>query len=139
MESASRLATSDLFGHVPGDPPATRRSRITNNPLSRNSTATATGRRVNDLFLSYLRAMTDRSCTGQADALRAAELMVAAEEARARLLAGNGDADGVVRIENLAARAVRKLGLDRQQGQKPKKTLADYAREKAGASAGGAA
>jgi hypothetical protein len=104
-------AQNDLFGHVPDDPVPTRRARVTNDPLSRNSQSTATGRRVADLYRSYLRAMPDRSCIGQADALRAAELTVAAEEARARLLAGSGDPNAVVRIENLAARAVRKLGL----------------------------
>src|ERR1700733_1666666 len=109
----SDALTSDLFGHVPDEPPATRRSKTTNDPMSRVSQSTATGRRVADLFRSYLRAMTDRSCIAQADVLRAAELVVAAEDARAKLLAGNGDAVAVVRLENLAGRAIRKLGLDR--------------------------
>lgn len=61
--------------------------------------------------------MTDRSCVAQADALRAAELMVAAEEARAKLLAGEGDANAVVRMENRAARAARKLGVYQQSGK----------------------
>lgn len=136
MENAVRLLQVDLFGHVPDDPVPTRRSRVSNDPFSRNNAGTARGRRVNDLLRSFLRAMSKRgNCLAQADALRAAELTVAAEEARAKLLAGEGDANGVVRLENLAARAVRKLGLDQQQSQRPKKTLRDYAREKAGQAA----
>jgi hypothetical protein len=49
--------------------------------------------------------------TTHAAVLAASELLVAAENARAALLAGRGDVDQVVRIENLAARAVRRLGL----------------------------
>jgi hypothetical protein len=131
MPLVPEALAADLFGHVPDDPIPTRRSRTTNDPLSRNSQATAAGRRVADLFRSFLRAMADRGCIAQADALRAAELTVAAEDARARLLAGAGDADELVRIENLAARAVRKLGLDQQRAAKPKKTLADHLRQKA--------
>jgi hypothetical protein len=127
-------AQSDLFGHVPDEPAPQRRSRTSNNPLSRNSAATATGRRINDLLRSYLRAMSDHSASAQADALRAAELMVAAEEARTKLLAGDGDATIAVRLENLAARAVRKLGIE-QQERRRKKTLVDYARERAGQAA----
>jgi hypothetical protein len=114
------LTQSDLFGHVPDDPIPTRRARTTNRPLSRISQSTASGRRVADLFRSYLRGMSDRGIAAQADAMRAAELMVAAEEARGKLLTGDGDANGVVRIENLAARAVRKLATYQQQSGKPK-------------------
>jgi hypothetical protein len=135
MPSAAVTMTVDLFGHVPDEPVPARRSRISNNPLGRNNAGTARGRRVNDLLRSYLRAMNNRSCFAQADALRAAELMVAAEEVRAKLLAGEGDASAVVRLENLAARAVRKLGLDQQQA-KPRRTFAQYAREKAARKAG---
>ena len=45
-----------------------------------------------------------------ASILAAAGLTVAAEAARAALLAGGGDIEQVVRLENLAARAVRRLG-----------------------------
>jgi hypothetical protein len=48
-----------------------------------------------------------RSPVEQAAAIRAAELTVASENGRAKLLAGNGDANEVVRLENLAGRAVR--------------------------------
>jgi len=136
MPSAAVTLQVDLFGEVPDEPVPMRRSRVSNNPLCRNNSGTARGRRVNDLLRSYLRAMSNRSnCFAQADALRAAELTVAAEEVRADLLAGNGDANAVVRLENLAARAVRKLGLDPEQA-KPRRTFADYAREKGARKAG---
>src|ERR1700691_2251097 len=95
------LTAADLFGHVPDDPVPTRRSRVTNDPLSRISQSTAAGRRVADLLRSYLREMTDRSCHAVAEAQRAAELTVAAEaeEARGRLLAGQGDIDEVSKAE----------------------------------------
>jgi hypothetical protein len=73
------------------------------------------------------------STIAQSAAISAAELVVAAEDARSKLLAGNGDPDQVVRLENLAHRAVRKLGIDRQQNAKPKKSLAEYVRERAAA------
>jgi hypothetical protein len=43
--------------------------------------------------------------------LAAAELIVAAERARAEFLAGRGDVEQIVRLENLAARSVRRLGI----------------------------
>jgi hypothetical protein len=115
------MRQGDMFGHVPDDPGPMRRARATNRPLSRVRQSTAAGRRVADLFRSYLDGMIDRSCVAQADALRAAELVVAAEEARTKLFAGNGDANGVVRMENLAARAVRKLAAYQQQSAKQKR------------------
>jgi hypothetical protein len=120
----------DLFGHVPDDPVPTRRDRLTNEP-TRNSHGTPLERRVKDLFRSFLRDMTNRSAYAQADALAAAELTAGAEEARRRWVAGKGDIDEVVKAERLARHAVRKLGIDRQRAAKPKKTLADYSREKA--------
>jgi hypothetical protein len=89
------------------------RSVRTNNPfaggLSKNTSA---GRRVADLLRSFLRAMGDPSdAVLQSNALRAAELTVAAETARAKLLAGDGEIDAVVRIEGMAARSVRGLGI----------------------------
>lgn len=121
---------ADLFGAVP-EPVATRRARATNKPLSRVDQSTAIGRRIADLFRSYVRAMNAGGCIAEADALRAAELVAGAEQARVQLLAGKGDADQVVRLENLAARAVKKLGIDPRSAAKPKKTLAEYARERA--------
>jgi hypothetical protein len=45
------------------------------------------------------------------------------------LLAGGNNAEEVVRLENAAARALKKLGAG-QRGGKAKRTLADYVREK---------
>lgn len=123
---------ADLFGQVP-EPVATRRARATNRPLSGVNQSSKIGRRIADLFRSYVRAMSERGCIAEADALRAAELVAGAEQARSQLLAGKGDADQVVRLENLAARAVKKLWIERQASIKPKKTLADYVPSKAGA------
>ena len=47
----------------------------------------------------------------RAQALAAAELMAAAENVRLKLLAGQGDVEQIVRLENLANRAVRRLGI----------------------------
>jgi hypothetical protein len=93
-----------------------RRSRVTNNPISRANQDTADGRRVADLFRAFIREMGDRarSVTAQTDALAAAELTVAVEAARARLLSGTpGSADEVVRLGGELRRAVRRLGIDR--------------------------
>jgi hypothetical protein len=128
------LQTSpNLFGEVAPDPHPMRRSRTTNDPTSRANQDTARGRRLADLIRGFLAEMGNpRSPVAQADAIRAAELTVAAEDARAKLLAGDGDANAVVRIENLAGRAVRKLGLgERQNDTKPTPSVADYVRQKA--------
>jgi hypothetical protein len=112
---------------APNVEPAHRlRARRTNDPfaggLSKN---TAAGRRVADLLRSFMRAMGDPGDTiAQANALRAAELTVAAETARAKLLAGDGDIDAVVRIEGMAARSVKALGI--KDAKPPGPTLAEY-------------
>lgn len=95
------------------EPSRQLRSRRTNDVFSGGlSKNTAVGRRVCDLLRGFLRATGDPSDTVlQSNALRAAELTVAAETARAKLLAGDGDIDAVVRIEGMAARAVRTLGI----------------------------
>jgi hypothetical protein len=123
----------DMFGHVPATPHRVRRSRITNDPTARAKQDTAEGRRLADLIRGFLAEMGNpTSPVAQADAIRAAELTAASENARAKLLAGDGDANAVVRIENLAARAVRKLGLnERQNAAKSTSSVADYMREKA--------
>ena len=55
--------------------------------------------------------------------LAAAELMVAAKNARAELLAGRGDVEQVVRLENLANRAVKRLGI--KPPERPRMSLRD--------------
>jgi len=87
-------------------------SRTTNDPLAGVPRNTAAGRRVADLYRAYVTALGNPSETiVLANALAAAELTVAAEAARSKLLAGAGNADAVVRIENLAARALKRLGI----------------------------
>jgi hypothetical protein len=105
IQSAKSAATAE--------PIMTRRAKITNDPVSvRASLNTSQGRRVADLYRSYLRAMGGPSDTvAQANVLAAAELMVAAEMARVDLLAGKADVDQLVKLENLAARAIRRLGI----------------------------
>jgi hypothetical protein len=122
------------------EPPSKRRARLTNNPFSgRTSGNTARGRRIADLMRSYLRAMGEPTdAVSQADALAAAELKVAAEDARARLLAGTGDVDQTVRLENLAARSAKKLGIKPGKPAAPSlaEHLAKRAAERAGARSG---
>ena len=110
------------------EPLPTRRAKITNDPMSvRVSLNTADGRRVADLYRSFLRAMggpTD--AVAQANVLAAAELTVATETARVQLLAGKADVDQLVRLENLAARAVRRLGIKLGSGKPAVPKLAEY-------------
>ena len=63
--------------------------------------------------------------------LAAAELKAASELMRDKLLAGAPDVDHVllVKIEGLANRAERKLGIAPRVGPKPPKTLAEHLRE----------
>jgi hypothetical protein len=137
MPKALETFTPDMFGQVV-DPLPTRRARTTNDPLSRNSQATARGRRIADVFRAYMQRMTDLSCFAQTDALAAAELKVDAEDVRARRGAGNASIDEVVKAERLVRHAERKLGLDRPQSvAKAKKNFADHLRENAAARAAG--
>jgi hypothetical protein len=109
---ANRNHTADRPPHV-GSGIAGQRSKTTNRPLQgRVNRKTAKGRRVADLFHAYLDALGNPTDPiTQANALTAAELKTAAEEARKALLDGHGDGDQLVRLENLAFRAERKLGL----------------------------
>jgi hypothetical protein len=108
--------------------PTINRSKLTNNPLRvRADGRTPQGRRLRDLFRSYHGALGRPSEPAvQAAILAAAELMVAAETARAALLAGTGDIDQVVRLENLSGRAVRKLGIKPGAPQKPGQALREH-------------
>jgi hypothetical protein len=126
--------------------PLLNRAALTNNPLrARADGRTPDGRRIRDLFRSYLAALGNPSDPAtQAAVLAAAELIVAAEAARARLLAdGSGaDIDQVVRLENLAGRALKRLAIKPGAGPKPPSLaehLANRAAERAGASSGNAA
>jgi hypothetical protein len=67
----------------------------------------------------------------QAAILAAAELVVAAECARAKILANGGDVEQLIRLENLAARATRRLGVKPNSTSKPP-TLAEHLAQKHG-------
>jgi len=59
---------------------------------------------------------------------RAATLVVLAEDARARRLAGDTkiSLEDVVRMDNVAARAIKALGLGRRRPGRPAQTLGEY-------------
>jgi hypothetical protein len=81
---------------------------------------------MRDLYKAYVARLHNPTDTGTlALVLAAAELVISAEQARADLLAGRGDLDAVVRIENLAARALRRLGLGKPAPKPAGPTLQD--------------
>lgn len=129
LENRTAAAAETTVARAPSAEPSTRsRSRRTNDPFSGISKNTAGGRRIADLLRGFLKAMGDPAdVVLQANALRAAELTVAAESARAKLLAGTGDADSCVRLEGAASRAVRALGLDREAAKPAVPTFAEIA------------
>jgi hypothetical protein len=134
MSDNATAFQADMFPGSDREPHRMRRSCVTNNAVAQANQATAAGRRVADLYRAFMREMGNPACAiRQSEALAAAELTEAAEAARVRLRAGNGDADEVVRLGGEARRAVRRLGIDRQSGGKPKQTLADYVRRKSAA------
>ena len=92
----------------------TNRSATSNDLLrARANGRTSAGRRVRDLYRAYLTGLSNPDDAVKAQVIAAAELMVAAENARAELLAGRGDVEQIVRLENLANRAGRRLGIHR--------------------------
>jgi hypothetical protein len=95
--------------------PLLNRAAVTNDPLRvRADGRTPQGKRIRDLYRSYWEAIGRPSNPAiQAAVLAASELMVAAEGARAQFLAGRGDVEQIVRLENLALRAVRAWGSSR--------------------------
>jgi hypothetical protein len=114
---------------------AALRSKTTNDPLSRFSLNTAEGRRARDLFEGYVALMgapTDTILLSHA--LAAAELVAASEMARAEFLLGRGDIGQVIRLENLAARSVRRLGIKPATSAPP--SLKDHLRQRAAERAG---
>lgn len=67
---------------------------------------TEQGRRIRSLYRQFIAPLVADDPTHQAAALAAAELVVAAEDARKRLLDGDPAAESaVVRLENAARRA----------------------------------
>jgi hypothetical protein len=94
--------------------PSKVRSKITNDPSQRHGRS-AEARRVRDLYVSYHAALGHPPDVGtQSLILDAAESVVIAERARADVIAGNGgDLTNVVRVEGMAARALRRIGLNK--------------------------
>jgi hypothetical protein len=90
-------------------------SRTTNRPTAPrepNRSAHSRRRRIRDLFAGYMTKLPAGDVLAEGAALRAAELVAAAEDMRARLVAGDltdAAADAVVRLENLAHRAELRL------------------------------
>ncbi len=71
---------------------------------------TPQGRRIRTLFQGFIAKLDPDNPLHQAGALRAAELAVAAEDARAKLLAGDTSIEeAVTRLENAARRAEHDL------------------------------
>ena len=98
---------------LPVRPARRQQARVTNNPLTRADGNSPQGRRIRDLYRAYMAALGNPADTiVQANALAAAELKTAAEDARAKLLAGiDIDPGMVARFEGIALRAERKLGI----------------------------
>jgi hypothetical protein len=111
--------------------PTSNRSRLTNRPRKMVISArTALGRRMKDLAEGFAQRLGGWSAltVGQAAAVRqAAELAVLAERARADALK-NGCADpvGLARLEGVAARAERRLGLPKETRGPITQTLKEY-------------
>jgi hypothetical protein len=104
-----------------GLPPASSRSAATNRPGSRWNANTATGRRCRDLYKAYMKqAGNPDDPAAQAAILAAAETVVLAEVARKDSLNGMTavNVELVVRLENLAARSLRRLKLDKPVSSK---------------------
>lgn len=102
-------------------PKTTNRSAMTNDPLAgRANPRTARGRRVRDLFRELVARLAERDPVAEAQALKIAELIALAEEARAKaaemvdVLAGDKDSikafavmiNAVTRAEGTARRAM---------------------------------
>jgi hypothetical protein len=119
--------------------PPTARSALTNNPrtfggLNGN---TAQARRFRDLLEALLQQLGNPTDPiRQAEAVAAASAMVIAEDARAKALRGEPvDLDALVRLENTASRAFRKLG---RAVMTKAPTLAEYSASRKAAAAGAA-
>jgi hypothetical protein len=120
--------------------PPTNRSALTNDPrtFAGLKLTSPRGRRFRDLLNAFLNRMGNPSDPiRQADAIAAASAMVIAEDTRARALRGEGvDLDALVRLENTAHRATRKLGIKPSAGPKVP-TLAEHLAAKRAAEAAG--
>jgi hypothetical protein len=101
------------------------RSRITKHPSQRHGRS-AEARRVRDLYTFYSAQLGNPVDVGtQALILAASEAMAIAEITRASHIAGKAELDAVVRAEGMAARALRRLGLNRAAPPAPRKSFAE--------------
>jgi hypothetical protein len=129
IDTANRSAaasTPPALRAVSGDLPSRQCARRTNDPLAGLNRNTARGRRIADLTRSYLQAIGNPDDTArQAAAIAAAELQVLAEETRAAALREplTADLDNLVRVQSIADRALRRLGI---KGTPQKPPLAEY-------------
>jgi hypothetical protein len=111
---------------------ANNSASATNSPLSRWSGKSSTGRRCRDLFKGYMRALGDPPDEPtRALVIAASEAVVLAELARQECLAGMTglNAELTIRFENTAARALRRLGLNKPVAA-PKKSFLEKMAEK---------
>jgi hypothetical protein len=132
MPPSRTVAAPLAAGLSPGVPLASSRSAATNRPISRWSPNTSTGRRCRDLFRGYMRALGDPADEPTvALAIAAAESVTLAEVARAECLGGMTGitAELTIRFENSAARALRRLGLNKPVPA-PRKTFMEKMAEK---------
>lgn len=110
------------------DVPPGQRAKRSNNPLSPHDLTSPRGRRIADLFRSFSAALDNPpDLARQAHIAAAAELITLAEEVRLAAIQdpANADIDAIIRLENAADRAVRRLGI-RPGASAPKtQTLAD--------------
>lgn len=116
---------------------STNRSKLTNRPrkLAGVDGRSTEGRRRRDLIDTFVAALGGTGSTPDSvmlDIVRAADLTIVAERARADALRGESvDLSALARIEGVADRAVRRLGIKLGGVITKKLTLADYAAAKA--------
>jgi hypothetical protein len=111
--------------------PLNNRSRLSNQPKRMAvSQRTALGRRIRDVAESYAQRLGGWSALsdGQAAAIRrCAELFAIAEQSRAAALRdGCADPVGLARLEGIAIRAERRLGLPKETRGPITPTLKEY-------------
>jgi hypothetical protein len=136
---SAAVVTPSSAGVAIVEPPKRLRAKLTNNPIAaRASRNTARGRRIADLYRAYAIALGSPSDTVTlSNVLAAAELKAASELMRDKLLAG-ADVDPVllVKIEGLANRAERKLGIKPRPEPAPVDALAQHLAQRAAERAG---
>jgi hypothetical protein len=88
------------------------RSSVTRSPAGRLDGRSAAGKRVRDLYRALMTRLNEPAdIVTQADIMALAELKVAAEVARVRLLEKDQSSNECVRLENLVRRAEARVGL----------------------------